>query len=351
MPGKKRSTPSQPPAKLLTALTRRGPHRVLKGDLGLVGTPGRVYAPAEGERLPAIAFGHGWLAAPDRYHDLCCHLASWGIVVALPAGERGLLASDTGLAAQMRAALSIVTRVPLGFGSLTVDPRAVGYAGHGFGAAAAVIAASDEILHAQEPHPVRGVAALFPAPTTSLLLPMARRVTAPGMIVSALGELDAVDGNALPLALAYGADAPAEGETRTSTGRRRGRRGADPEDKPQPARPVLWTPPGATSRGLMEHRTIASLIGSNGADKKTHRAVRALTTGFFLHTLTGDDDYRAFADAGSDLGKISAVDLDDPPQNQDKMAKLLGVKERRRRRASSPVPTGAPNILVPAHRE
>ncbi|MHC3001897.1 dienelactone hydrolase family protein [Gordonia metallireducens] len=325
MPGKKRSKPSQPPAKLMAALGRRGPHRVLRGDLGIVGTRGEVFTPAGGERLPAIAFGHGWLSPPSRYRDLCKHLASWGIVVAVPADQQGVLVSDDAMAAQLRSALSIVTRVRLGFGEITVDPAKVGFAGHGFGASAAVIAASGGVLHGQPQPEVRGVAALFPAPTTAGLLPAARSVRAPGLIVSSIGELDTIDGNALPLAQAYGADHASDDEHRA----------------------VLRTPPGATSRGLLEHRTIGALWGSNGADKKTHTAVRALATGFLLHTLTQDAEYQAFSDPDTVLGKVPAVDLDDPPEVQDRIAKLLGTKERKRRRAASPVPAAAPNVVVP----
>ncbi|WP_238422081.1 alpha/beta hydrolase [Gordonia sp. 'Campus'] len=323
MPGKKRQKP-QSPAKLMSALARRGPHRVLRGDLGIVGTPGVVYTPAGGSRLPAIAFGHGWMTSPDRYKDLCQHLASWGIVVAVPAGQRGVLASDDALAADLRSALSIVTRVPLGFGDITVDPRKIGFAGHGFGGAAAIIAAAPGRLHGQDHLPVRGVAALFPAPTTAALLPAARRVAAPGLLVSAIGELDSIDSNALPLAQTYGSDLG---------------------DDSAPV--VLRIPPAASSRGLVEHRSIKALLGSNGADKKTHSAVRAMLTGFFLHTLDEDEQYAAFADADTVLGKVPAVDLDDPPEIQDKIAKLLGAKERKRRRAAGPVPAGAPNVVVP----
>ncbi|GAC83828.1 hypothetical protein GP2_015_00700 [Gordonia paraffinivorans NBRC 108238] len=321
MARKKRSKP-QPPDKLMAALGRRGPNRVLRGDLGIVGTRGEVYTPASGERLPAIAFGHGWLTSTERYRDLCQHLASWGIVVAVPAGQSGVFASDDAMAAQLRSALSIVTRVRLGFGEITVDPARIGLAGHGFGASAAVLAASDGVLHGQPQPAVRGVAAIFPAPTTGLLLPAARRLGVPGLVVSSIGELDTVDGNALPLARAWGADADSPGA-------------------------VLRTPPGATSKGLLEHRGIGSLWGSNGADKKTHRAVRALLTGFFLHTLNEDPEYAAFADPDTVLGKVPAVDPDDPPEAQDRISKLLGAKERKRRRAGTPVPSGLPNAVVP----
>ena len=83
--------------------TRPDDHDVLAGDLGIVGVPGEVYTPDEGKHLPAIAFGHGWMNQTARYRDLVHHLASWGIVVALPAGQGGVLASDVGLAADLRS--------------------------------------------------------------------------------------------------------------------------------------------------------------------------------------------------------------------------------------------------------
>ncbi|MGV9792154.1 dienelactone hydrolase family protein [Gordonia sp. NPDC003422] len=309
MPGKKRK-PSQSPAQLMSRLSRRGPHRVLRGDLGIVGVAGQVFTPDEGRRLPAIAFGHGWLAGSARYRDLIHHLASWGIVVAVPEGQGGLLASDVGLAADLRSTLAIVSNVPLGLGKVTVDPARIGLAGHGFGASAAVIAASDQQLLGQAPPPVRGVAALFPAPTTGELVPAARLVTAPGVIVAGSGEIDTVGVNALPLAEVYG---QASGEDDTS------------------ADVVLRTLPGATARGLLERRTLKSLIGSHGADPKTHQFVRALCTGFFLHTLTDDPEYQAFVDPDAVLGKSVVVDLaDPPPEPLDKVSRLLGAKPRKR---------------------
>ena len=41
-----------------SALTRRGPHKVLRGDLGFAGIPGVLYTPASGFGLPGVAFGH-----------------------------------------------------------------------------------------------------------------------------------------------------------------------------------------------------------------------------------------------------------------------------------------------------
>ena len=50
----------------LDELSRPGPLTVLRGDLGMSGIPGVIYAPAEGLGLPAVAFGHDWLQPPAR---------------------------------------------------------------------------------------------------------------------------------------------------------------------------------------------------------------------------------------------------------------------------------------------
>src|SRR3954465_8587617 len=46
--------------KLFAALNRRGPHRVLRGDLAFAGMPGVVYTPESGFNLPGVAFAHEW---------------------------------------------------------------------------------------------------------------------------------------------------------------------------------------------------------------------------------------------------------------------------------------------------
>ena len=51
----------------VATLARPGPLEVLRGDLGIVGIPGILFAPAEGYGLPAVAFGHDWLQPADRY--------------------------------------------------------------------------------------------------------------------------------------------------------------------------------------------------------------------------------------------------------------------------------------------
>ncbi|NBP86046.1 MAG: hypothetical protein EBU54_12970, partial [Mycobacteriaceae bacterium] len=122
---------------LFTALTRRGPHRVLRGDLAFAGIPGVVHTPAAGFHLPAVAFGHDWLSGPERYAGTLEHLASWGIVTAAPATQRGPAPSVLNLSYDLMAALDVVAGVRLGPGEISVARTKLAVAGVGFGAAAA----------------------------------------------------------------------------------------------------------------------------------------------------------------------------------------------------------------------
>src|ERR1700747_1545805 len=156
--------------KLFSALTRRGPHRVLRGDLAFAGMPGVVYTPDSGFNLPAVVFGHDWLTGVDRYARTLEHLASWGIVAAAPDTERGLVPSALNLAYDLGTALDIVSGVRLGPGQISVHPAKLGLAGHGFGASAAVLAAAARLAQSAPAQSANGarfvpktVVALFPA--------------------------------------------------------------------------------------------------------------------------------------------------------------------------------------------
>ena len=77
--------------------------------------------------------------------------------------------------------------------------------------------------------------------------------------------------------------------------------------------------------GLVEGRRLARVVGLPGADRGTQKMVRALMTGYLLHTLTGDKDYRDFADPEVGLPKAPAVDpfADDPVDLENKVVALL----------------------------
>jgi hypothetical protein len=274
--------------KLFTALTRRGPHKVLRGDLAFAGLPGVVYTPESGLNLAGVAFGHDWLAAVDRYEGTLEHLASWGIVAAAPGTETGVAPSVLNLAFDLGTTLDIIAGVRLGPGKISVHPTKLGVVGHGFGGSAAVFAA------AGMPAKPKAVAALFPTVTKPPAEHPAASLPVPGLVLSGPGDPMTLRSNAVELARAW--------------------KGA-----------TLRTVNGAKPGGLIEGRRLARVVGLPGADRSTQKVVRALLTGYLLHTLAGDKAYADFADPEIDLPKAPVVDpfADSPVDIEDKVVALL----------------------------
>jgi hypothetical protein len=274
--------------KLFAALTRRGPHRVLRGDLAFAGMPGIVYTPESGMNLAGVAFGHDWVAGADRYYGTLEHLASWGIVAAAPDTETGLAPSVLNLAFDLGSTLDIISGVRLGPGKISVHPARLGIVGHGFGGSAAVFAA------AGMPVKPKAVAALFPTVTKPRADQPAASLTVPGLVLTAPGDPVTLRSNAVELSRVW----------KTAT---------------------LRTVSKAKAGGLIEGRRLARVVGLPGADRSTQKLVRALLTGYLLHMLTGDKAYRDFADPEVDLPKAPAVDpfSNDPVDLEDKVVALL----------------------------
>ncbi|MFC4001509.1 dienelactone hydrolase family protein [Prauserella oleivorans] len=256
--------------QLLEDLSVPGPHEVLRGDLALVGLPGVVYTPRDGLNLPAIAFGHGWLQPPGRYRELLRHLASWGIVAAAPATQRGPLPSHRLFAADLRTTLDVVTGVRLGPAGISVDPRKLGVAGHSTGGGAAVLAAAAE----GEPH-IKAVATFAAAQTLPPASAAARLVQQPGLHLVADDDLVApAKGNAEAIAQEW-------------------------------AGPVqLRTLPKSSHLGVTEGAHWSQLVLHGKPHRATQRTVRALFTAFFLTHLTGTDTYQPLLDADLKAAKL-----------------------------------------------
>ena len=257
--------------KLVATLSRRGPHRVLRGDLAFAGLPGVVYTPEEGLNLPGVAFGHDWLTGTARYANLLEHLASWGIVAGAPDTQRGLAPSVLNFAFDLGTALDILSGVRLGPGKISVHPAKLGVVGHGFGGSAAVFAA------AGMPSKPAAVAALFPSVTNPPAEQPAATLKVPGVIFAAPGDAKALNSNALSLADAWDAA-------------------------------TLRIVSKAESAGLAEGRRLTKVLGLPGPHRRTQRSVRALLTGYLLNTLDGDKKYRDFADPDVHLPGTDAVD-------------------------------------------
>ena len=274
--------------KLFAALTRKGPHEVLRGDLAFAGLPGVVYTPASGLNLAGVAFGHDWLVAADRYDATLEHLASWGIVAAAPATETGIAPSVLNLAFDLGTTLDIISGVRLGPGKISVHPTKLGVAGHGFGGSAAIFAA------AGMPARLKAAAALFPSVTVPPATQPASTLKLPGLILADPGDPMSLRSNAVDVARAW-----------------------------RPA--TLRNAKKITAGGLVEGRRLSRLLKLPGADKGTQKIVRALLTGFLLHTLTDDKEYRDFADPEAVLPKTDVVDpfADDPIALENKVVALL----------------------------
>jgi dienelactone hydrolase len=249
-------------------LADRGPHEVLRGDLGMIGVPGVVFAPVEGLGLPAVAFGHDWLQPVARYAALLRHLASWGFVVAAPDSQRGALPSHARFAADLRTALDVCVGVRLGDGRISVDGRRTALAGHGIGGGAALLAGAETARLA-------AVVTLAAAQTRPSALDAARRVTAPTLHIAA-GRDTVVPpaGHAEPLAAAAGG-------------------------------PVwLRTLRKAQHSGFLDGRHWSDLLLTGGPSARTRQLTRALVTAFLLRYLTDEDRADVLVD-----GKVKGTEL------------------------------------------
>ncbi len=260
----------------------------MRGDLAFAGLPGVVYTPAAGKSLPGVAFAHDWVTSAHRYHGTLEHLASWGIVAAGVDTETGLVPSVLNLSYDLGTALDVIAGVRLGTGDISVHPNKLGLAGHGFGASAAVFAA------AGMPSKPKAVFAAYPAVTSPPAEQPARSLSVPGLILTAPGESMTLRSNAVEVARAW------KGATLRATSK-------------------------ANSGGLVEGRRLGRVVGLPGADRGSQKAVRALMTGYLLHMLTGDKQYRDFADAEAALPHAPVLDpfADDPVTLENKVVALL----------------------------
>lgn len=245
--------------KHLATLSKRGPHRVLVGDLAYAGLEGKVYAPAEGNGVPGIAFGHDWRKKIKNYHATLRHLASWGIVVAAPDTETGLVPNHRAFAADLESALQIVAGVRLGQGNVTVSPAKLGFVGHGMGAGAAVLAAVDN-------QKVRAVGALYPATVAPAADVAARNIRVPGLILGSAKDDIFSAGNPAKLAQAWGGKAIYHELTK------------------------------GTQAGFTEDNLAKLAFGGGAFQSGATETARALLTGFLLATLNNDKKYEAFAE-------------------------------------------------------
>lgn len=263
--------------KKLATLSKRGPHRVLVGDLSYAGLPGQVYTPAEGKNLPAIAFGHDWRRDIKHYRGTLRHLASWGIVVVAPNTELGVFPNTRNQAADLESSLQIAAGVKLGEGNAVVSPHKLGLVGHGMGAGAAVLAAVDN-------EKVKAVAALYPAKTAPSADIAARELEVPGLVIGS--GLDDILTAANPAKLAHNWG----GEV------------------------AYREIAKGTQRNFSEDRLAKLAFAKQPFAVAPMETARGLLTGFLLHQLDNDktySDYSAADATGKNIESFSGDDLAD----------------------------------------
>lgn len=271
---------------LFSSLTRRGPHQVLRGDLGFAGLKGVVYTPASGFHLPGLAFGHDWLNESDDYSGTLEHLASWGIVAAAPDTQLGFVPSALTLGHDLATTLDVISGVRLGIGEISVARDKLALAGHGFGASAAVLAAANEAR-------VAAVAAVFPAVTKPSAEAAAATLTVPGLVLATPDDAKSLRTDALEVAAGW-------------------------------EKAVLRVVDKANAGGLAEKRRISRLLGFPGSCNDTQKRVRALLTGFLLFQLTGDKTYKEFADPEAELPHTGLPDPEAAPvTSEDRIVALF----------------------------
>lgn len=247
------------------------------GDLGYTGLPGKVYAPAEGKNIPGIAFGHDWLKNVEDYHGTLRHLASWGIAVAAPDTETGINPDHRGFAADLETALQIVAGVRLGNGNISVAPGKLGIVGHGMGGGAAVLAAVDNPK-------VSAVAPVFPANVAPSAIEASRNLLVPGMVIGPGKDGDSLfdPGNPAKLAYNWAGDV------------------------------VYRAIKNGDQQSFSEDGIVKRVLGLGKSDRGMQETVRGLLTGYLLHQLDGDKDYKDFSDAeatGSGVESLTGEDL------------------------------------------
>lgn len=254
--------------KQLSVLSKRGPHRVLVGDLDFTGLPGKVYTPAEGSGVPGVAFGHDWMLGLKQYHATLRHLASWGIAVAAPDTESGFTPNHRGFAADLQTALQVLAGVKLGSGNVTVSSTKLGLVGHGMGGGAAILAALDNPQ-------AKAVAGIFPAVTSPSNYEAAKHMTVPGLIIDSEtnGLMDA--GNPAKVAFNWGSDVAYR---QISNG---------------------------NQLGFAEGFFLQLLVGLGLPQTSAQENIRGLVTGFLLHQLDGQKKYSGFSEFAAEAKNVS----------------------------------------------
>lgn len=306
-------------SSLVAHLDKRGPHRVLVGDLDYVGIPGKVYLPADGNNVPGVVFGHDWMTDISAYHGTLRHLASWGIAVAAPDSETGFKPNPGAFANDLMTCMSVISGVQMGQGSITVHPEKLVLAGHGFGASAAVLAAAGEwssstssdsevsarsvsvgsgsVTASATPGPkgLTGVAAVFPRSTSPRASDAASNIEVPGLVLAPGQDSVLIGDESLRIAAKWKGDS-------------------------------YYRRVNKASQSVMSEKVVKNMVLGLGSPGFSQRAaLRGLLVAFVRATAEGDKKYSGVL-SDEDLKGTEFWDRDDIanelPENADVMERL-----------------------------
>ena len=306
-------------SSLVAHLDKRGPHRVLVGDLDYVGIPGKVYLPADGNNVPGVVFGHDWMTDISAYHGTLRHLASWGIAVAAPDSETGFKPNPGAFANDLMTCMSVISGVQMGQGSITVHPEKLVLAGHGFGASAAVLAAAGEwgssessdsevaarsvsvgsgsVTASATPGPkgLTSVAAVFPRSTSPQASDAASNIEVPGLILAPGQDSVLIGDESLRIAAKWKGDS-------------------------------YYRRVNKASQSVMSEKVVKNMVLGLGSPGFSQRAtLRGLLVAFVRATAEGDKKYSGVL-SNEDLKGTEFWDRDhianELPENADVMERL-----------------------------
>jgi dienelactone hydrolase len=215
--------------------------------------------PATASAIPALAFGHGYLADVAWYESTLVHLASWGVGVIAPRSAGGPFPDHAAFADDLLSALDWVVAEADGgtaWPGGPVDAGALGLSGHSMGGGAAVLAA------ARAPD-IRAIATLAAAETNPSAIAAIGKVTAPALFISAGDDaITPIDEHQRPLF-----EAKAHG------------------------RAQLRTIVGASHCGFLDRETIVLDLICDEASidpEEQRRVTREVLTAWLRHELAGD---------------------------------------------------------------
>lgn len=256
--------------KLVSDLSYIGPKRVMRGDLSEVCLEGVIFAPTGRTPVPTVILIPDWLTPVGAYHELARHFASWGMACVVPKLKSNGLNDATEMTDQVETLVKTLRGVRLGNGTAQFDNDKFALLGHGLGGAVVAEAAAKGL-------PLTAVVAAYPTEASPSPLDYTARASVPALVIAPeYPPLLSVDVSE-DFANSWGGSV------------------------------VMRTVPGCTRMGMTGNSLLERFGLSETNDKKPLRAQTGLMTGYLWYQLTGEKDYKGFADLDSEIAGTEVV--------------------------------------------